>query len=149
MAIACAAAHPLHCRAVITESAQAFVEDRTIEGIRAAQREFADPRQVSRLSRYHGDKAAWVLSAWIDSWLASDFADWRLDDDLRRVRSPLLAIHGDSDEYGSVKHAQRIVDLNSGASTLCILDECGHVPHREQPDQVLTLIQRWLVHLAA
>ena len=27
-------------------------------------------RQIERLQKYHGDKAAWVLGAWIDTWLA-------------------------------------------------------------------------------
>jgi pimeloyl-ACP methyl ester carboxylesterase len=36
MAVATAARIPDRCAAVITESAQAFVEDRTVAGIRAA-----------------------------------------------------------------------------------------------------------------
>lgn len=91
MAVACAAAHADGCRALITESAQTFVEDRTLAGIRAAKESFVQPGQLERLQRYHGDKAAWALSAWIDTWLAPDFADWTLDDELRHVRCPVLA----------------------------------------------------------
>ncbi|MCR2726207.1 alpha/beta hydrolase, partial [Salmonella enterica] len=75
MGICCAAAHPDDCRALITESAQTFAEDRTLDGIRAAQRNFAEPGQLDRLKKYHGDKAAWVLSAWVDTWLSPAFAD--------------------------------------------------------------------------
>jgi hypothetical protein len=35
-----------------------------------ARDNFAQPGQLERLARYHGDKAAWVLSAWVDTWLS-------------------------------------------------------------------------------
>lgn len=144
MAVAIAAAHPEVCTGLITESAQAFREDRTVEGILAAKRAFEAEGQVDRLRRYHGDKAPWVLSAWIDTWLAPDFADWNLDDELRRVRCPVLAIHGDGDEYGSLAHPQRIAALTAPHSALEILPGCGHVPHREQADAVLSRVAGWL-----
>lgn len=144
MAVACAAAYSADCRALITESAQAFVEDRTIQGIVDARQAFAQPGQLERLKKYHDDKAAWVLSAWIDTWLAPAFADWNLDADLRRVHCPVLVLHGDHDEYGSARHPQRIGALTPGHSTVRILQGCGHVPHREQRDLVLELIAQWL-----
>ena len=144
MAVAIAAAHPQVCAALITESAQAFREDRTVEGILAAKRNFEAAGQVDRLRRYHGDKAPWVLSAWIDTWLAADFADWNLDDDLRRVQCQALVMHGDGDEYGSLAHPQRIAALTAPRSTLEILHGCGHVPHREKADDVLSRVASWL-----
>lgn len=143
MAAACAAAFPGACEALITESAQAFVEDRTIEGILAAQDVFAQPGQLERLQRHHGDKAAWVLRAWIDTWLAPGFADWNLDALLGEVRCPALVIHGDHDEYGSVRHPRRIAEHVKGGATLELLP-CGHVPHRECEDAVLAAVARVL-----
>lgn len=145
MAVACAAAYPDACRALIAESAQAFVEDRTIAGIRDAQRTYAQPGQLERLAKYHGDKAAWVLSAWIDSWLAPEFAGWCLDDDLRRVMCPVLAIHGEQDEFGSVAHPERIASLSRGPSIVQIMGGTGHVPHHEQAERVLARVSQWLV----
>ena len=147
MAVACSAAYPASCGALITESAQAFVEDRTIQGIRDAKLAFEEPEEFDRLKKYHGDKATWVLNAWIETWLAPDFAGWNLDDDLRLVRCPVLAIHGDGDEFGSVRHPQRIAELTSGRSTVEILADCGHVPHREQSDVVIDTVGRWLVRV--
>jgi pimeloyl-ACP methyl ester carboxylesterase len=135
MAIACAATHGDACQALITESAQAFVEDRTVAGILEARAVFAQPGQLERLARYHGDKAAWVLSAWIDTWLDPSFADWNLDEDLRRVRCPVLALHGDHDEFGSARHPERIAALTGGRCL--VLADCGHVPHREHASHVL------------
>ena len=144
MAIATAARWPERCAAVVTESAQSFVEDRTRAGLEAARIEFARPGQIERLARYHGAKARWVLDAWIETWLSPEFADWRLDNDLRGVRCPALAIHGDRDEYGSVEHPGRIARLTHGPSRAVILDGCGHVPHREQPARVLAEVAGFL-----
>lgn len=144
MAVACAAAQARRCRALVTESAQAFVEDRTTRGIRAAQQSFASSDQRDRLRKYHGDKAAWVLSAWIDTWLAPDFAGWTLDADLRRLRCPTLALHGDQDEYGSARHPQRIAEHAGGGATVHLFSGCGHVPHRELADVVLGRVSGWL-----
>jgi hypothetical protein len=66
MAVCCAASHPEHCQAFITESAQAFVEAATLDGIRQAERQFAEPGQFERLHKYHADKARWVLRAWVN-----------------------------------------------------------------------------------
>src|SRR6476619_2300329 len=96
-AIATAARWPERCAAVVTESAQSFVEDRARAGLAAARIDFARPGQLARLERYHDVKARWVLDAWIETWRSPEFADWRLDNDLRGVRCPALAIHGDRD----------------------------------------------------
>ena len=144
MAIATAARWPDRCAAVVTESAQSFVEDRTRAGLEAARVEFARPGQLERLARYHGAKARWVLDAWIETWLSAEFADWHLDEDLRGVRCPALALHGDRDEYGSAEHPGRIARLTQGPARAVILDGCGHVPHREQPARVLSEVTQFL-----
>ncbi len=144
MAIECAAAFPDLCVALITESAQTFVEDRTLDGIRDARRAFAQDAQVERLRKYHGDKAAWVLSAWVDTWLAPEFAAWNLDRALTQVRCPVLAIHGGRDEYGSIRHPERIAALANAPVTLKILAQYGHVPHREAESAVLEWVANFV-----
>lgn len=88
MAIRCATVYPAQCQALVTESAQVFVEEQTLEGIRKAKQAFAKPGELDRLKKYHGDKAAWVLSAWIDSWLSEAFRHWSLEESLSLVRCP-------------------------------------------------------------
>src|SRR5690606_21325460 len=70
MAAGIAAAMPGRCVALVTESAQTFAEERTLQGIRDADAAFAAPEQMARLEKHHGDKAHWVLRAWVDTWLA-------------------------------------------------------------------------------
>jgi pimeloyl-ACP methyl ester carboxylesterase len=132
------------CEALITEAAQVFVEDRTVRGIIEARDGFAQPGQIGRLERYHGDKAAWVLSAWVDTWLSPAFADWSLVPDLKNVRCPVLAIHGENDEFGSIKHPHDIAGNVQGPSVARVLTGCGHVPHREMAAVVLEDVAGWL-----
>lgn len=95
MAIACAAAFPDACRSLVVESSQLFVEPHTLAGICDAEAFFARPGQLDRLAKYHGDKAAWALQAWIGTWFDPGFADWNLAAQLAQLRCPVLVDAGD------------------------------------------------------
>jgi pimeloyl-ACP methyl ester carboxylesterase len=125
------------CIGVITESAQAFVEEITIKGIKEAQTLFQSPEQIERLKKWHGNKANWVLSAWIDVWLSADFLSWSLEPRIGKVTCPVLALHGDRDEYGSTAFPEYIVGNTAGESSMIIIENCGHVPHKEKMDEVI------------
>jgi len=143
-----AAAHLRHrVTAIITEAAQTFVEDRTVQGLKRAQELFQDPNQIKRLEKYHGDKARWVLDAWIGVWLSPEFADWSLLHELPLVQCPTLAIHGDQDEFGSNAFPESIIRLSAGPSQSLLIPDCKHVPHREKPDIVLDEVARFLKYV--
>lgn len=144
MALTTAARHPGQCQLVVTISAQSFIEDRTLSGIRDAKKFFAQKDQFDKLAKWHGDKARWVLDAWTETWLSPDFRAWSLDEDLAGVRCPVLAIHGDNDEYGSVEFPRHITSKVSGTAQNEILVDCGHVPHRQKPDEVLALVTAFI-----
>lgn len=148
MALNIAAAAPDRCRAVITESAQAFVEAKTLASIRQAKADFADPARFSRLSRWHGERSRWVLDAWTEVWLDPEFRTWSLDASLAAIRCPVLAMHGDSDEYGSSAFPRRITTGVCGPARMEMLDACGHVPHREQATDVLRLVGNFMAEQA-
>ncbi|KGQ18575.1 hydrolase-related protein [Lysobacter dokdonensis DS-58] len=142
MALAIAAAETERCEAVVTESAQAFVEARTLEGIRAAKAAFGDDAQFARLAKWHGDKAGWVLDAWTGVWLSTAFAPWSVDAHLPRIACPVLVIHGERDEFGSTAFPERIArGVRDGRM---IVHPCGHVPHRECPADVLRWVAAFL-----
>ena len=149
MAVHCAATDADgDCEAIITIAAQACVEERTLQGIRDARDQFRHhPSQLERLARYHGgseSRARWVLSAWIDTWLQPDFASWSLHSALGRVTCPMLALHGEVDEYGSTEQPARIARWVVGPARVEILPGVGHVPHREQPEVVAELVAGFL-----
>ncbi len=144
MAVHIAARRAADCAALVTIAAQAFVEDRTLAGLRLARAQFAEPGALARLERYHGDKARWVLSAWLDTWLDPAFAGWTLAPVLPHVVCPLLALHGEHDDYGSAAHPRLIAELSAGAARVEILPGMGHVPQRERPDDVARLVAGFL-----
>jgi pimeloyl-ACP methyl ester carboxylesterase len=147
MAVNCAAHLSADCVALITESAQAFVEDRTVAGIEEARELFKDAGQVNRLEKYHGQKARWVLDAWIGSWLHPDFSAWSLEPVLPSVKSPALVIHGMDDEYGSPKHPQMIAEMTGASVQLAIMDGTSHIPHREREADVIRLVKDFVAPL--
>jgi len=148
MSVSAGAAFKDDTLAVVTEAAQAFVEDRTVKGHLGAKQIFEADGQLERLARYHGDKAAWVLEAWLGTWLHPEFASWSLDEALANLHCPILAIHGDSDEYGSTAHPERIGKLSAGPSKTVILSGCGHVPRREAPELVLQIAASFIRRVA-
>ena len=144
MAAWSAALHAPICDGLITESAQTFVEDRTRSGIIGAQDLFRQPKQFERLRRYHGEKARWVLGAWIDTWLSSEFSNWSLACVLPQIQCPTLIIHGSEDEYGSNAHPEMIERCVTGPAEIEILPGARHVPHREQEEWVVKRVARFI-----
>ena len=140
MALMIAGSHASSCNGVITEAAQAFVERRTLAGIRQAKRNFQDQEQFRRLIKWHGDKARWVFDAWTKVWLSDAFSTWSIAPFLPKVSCPVMAIHGDLDEFGSIAFPECITKGVHGPTQMAILKNCGHVPHREQQQQIIQLV---------
>ena len=60
--------------------------------------------------------------------------------------SPLLAVQGLNDEYGSLAQLTYIRQAAPHASLL-ELPDCGHSPHRDQPDALTNALIRFLLEL--
>lgn len=145
MAAFCAKHQPAHCLGLITESAQAFVEERTLAGVLEAKAGFSDPTQLERLGRYHPDgKARWVLDAWTETWLSPSFADWTLREAMQALPCPHLALHGSEDEFGSTRHPELLQQWSGGKTQVQLIEGCKHVPHREREAEVMTRVQTFL-----
>jgi pimeloyl-ACP methyl ester carboxylesterase len=121
----------------------------TLAGIRSAKAQFCVRDQFEKLARWHGDNPRWVLDVWTEVWLLPEFSSWDIDRCLLEVTCPVLAIHGDSDEFGSVEFPRRITSKVKGLGELAILAHCGHVPHRERKAEVLRLTASFLDQRAA
>jgi pimeloyl-ACP methyl ester carboxylesterase len=48
-----------------------------------------------------------------------------------------LVIHGKNDEYGSIAFPEFISSGTSGVAEMVIFDDCGHMPHKEKPEEVM------------
>ena len=147
MAVACAAAYPRQCIALIAEAAQAFNEDKTKHAIQVAAESFQDPQQLARLAKYHADKAPWVLDAWVNTWLSAGFSAWHLDEQAQKVQAPSLILQGEFDEYVSLKHPQRLAAQIGTQASIKIIAASQHVPHQQYADEVLNSIQDFLAQL--
>ena len=138
------AAHDKDCNGLITIAAQGFMEAKTIHGLKQAQLMFESTVHRQRLAKYHGVKADWILAAWFGTWLSTEFAHFSMKNCLQKVGCPSIAIHGESDEYGSLDSPKFIAEHVSGPSFYHILPNCGHVPHRECMDELILTIQTFI-----
>lgn len=132
------------CKGVVTVASQAYVEELTVRGIEKTKMKFGQPGQIGRLEKWHAKKAKWVLQAWTDIWMSPLFSGWSLDDCIGNVLCPVLAIHGDKDEYGSRAFAEFIAGRAGGISEMLIIEDCGHLPHKEKADEVISAVRNFL-----
>jgi pimeloyl-ACP methyl ester carboxylesterase len=119
-----------------------FVEVETLAEIRNAREAYKIRNLRQRLSRYHTyvDAAFW---GWNDVWLEPAFASFNLREELARIRVPMLVLRGDNDRYGTHHQVEIAKDLCGCPLQTLIIPTCGHVPHREQPEQTLNAIARF------
>lgn len=124
-------------RGLVLEAPHVFVEDISIEGIEAAKVEYEQGRLKSSLARYHGENVETAFRGWNDTWLSPEFRSWNIEEYLSRITVPVLVVQGVDDEYGTLAQVEAIKKGVSGPIETLILEECGHDPHRDQPDKVL------------
>ncbi len=118
-----------------------FVEQVALKSIAQARTAYESTNLREKLARYHDDpdSAFW---GWNRIWLDPSFADWDIQADVAAIRCPLLAIQGSQDEYGTMEQVLGVQRLVEG-SNLLELNDCGHSPHRDQPDRVIAAVQNF------
>lgn len=121
------------------------VEGSNVESILAARRHYESSDWREKLARHHDDVDA-VFYGWNDTWTRPEFGSWHLREDLPGIRAPILAILGKGDEYASAAQVETIRRLATRARSFEFLhlDDCGHAPHRDQPEAVLAAAARLL-----
>ena len=132
-----AAAHQPHRYARLALMApHTFVEDICIAAIEASRSAYAHGGLKAALARYHDDPDS-AYYGWSNAWLDPSFRQWNLLDLVAQLAQPILCIQGEGDEYGTMAQVRRIVSAAPHTQALP-LAQCGHSPHRDQPDQVLS-----------
>lgn len=116
-----------------------FTEEMGLAEIARAKAAFEGGDLPERMGKYHDDPRA-TFNGWADAWLDPRFATWNVEDALEEIRVPVLAIQGRDDQYGTLAQIAAVTDRVDGAEAL-ILDGCKHVPHLEQPEAVLAVIE--------
>jgi len=123
-------------RAVIAEAPHVFVEDETVAGIAATRDQYRQGLR-DKLARHHGDNVDVAFDGWAETWLRPEFRDWNVEAALPAIRVPLLVVQGRDDEYASLRQVEAILRQTGGPAESLVVEQCGHVPHRDHADAVL------------
>jgi pimeloyl-ACP methyl ester carboxylesterase len=137
-----AARFPDRVSGLVAVAPHIFVEDLSIASIEKAREAYLGQGLRERIARYHDDvdSAFW---GWNDIWLDPAFRAWNIEDCLPAITCPLLAVQGEDDEYGTLEQIQGIKRKVSHAELL-ILPDCGHSPHRDQPEALAREAARFI-----
>lgn len=128
---------------IVVAAPHIFVEDLTIKSIEQAKETYLSTDLRAKLSRYHADpdSAFW---GWNNIWLDPAFREWNIEASLPNISCPALAIQGEEDEYGTLEQIYGI-QRKVPHTQLCVLSDCGHSPHRDQPEIVIREAGRFIL----
>ncbi|MBL4739524.1 MAG: alpha/beta hydrolase [Sneathiella sp.] len=120
-----------------------FVETISVEAIKAAREAYESGDLRDRLSSYHSDvdNAFWE---WNNAWLNPKFASWNIEAILKDISPPVMAIQGDADEYGTLRQLDSLKRHLNSPLRLEVLKDCGHSPHIQCADEVMSMILQFL-----
>src|SRR6478672_672903 len=89
-----AAHHPV--TGLVLLAPHVFVEDVTVESIRATREQYLGRELRERMARHHDDPDA-AFWGWCDVWLDPAFRSWSLEPEAARLSAPTLLIQGAED----------------------------------------------------
>ena len=136
-----------HCpvSACIAMAPHVIVEDISVSAIQLAKTAFEHGDLRQRLARFHADvdTAFWQ---WNDIWLSPAFRPFDIRSICHAITDPVLALQGRQDAYGTL---QQINDIQTqGRIERVVIEDCGHTPHRDQPERALALVVDFLANLS-
>ncbi len=134
-------------RGLVLMAPHVFVEDLTIDSIRAAREAYEKTDLRERLSRYHGENVDCAFMGWNRAWLDPRFRDWNLERFLPEIAVPVLLLQGEDDNYGTLRQLETIDRRLPEGAEILLLPECGHSPFRDQPEATLQAIARFVARL--
>lgn len=137
-----AAAFPDRVAGAIVLAPHILVEDLSVTSIAQAREAYRTTDLKARLAKYHDDpdSAFW---GWNDIWLHPPFRQWSIEEEIRTIACPLLAVQGLDDEYGTLEQIRGIA-RRVPQTELLELPDCGHSPHRDQPAALIDSATRFL-----
>lgn len=133
-----AASFPSQVAGIMVAAPHIFVEEISVVSIARARAAYLATDLRGKLARHHDDvdSAFW---GWNDIWLDPAFRSWNIEDCIAKITCPLLAIQGVDDEYGTMAQIDGIAS-RAPQTRLVKLAQCGHSPHRDQPERVIAAV---------
>jgi pimeloyl-ACP methyl ester carboxylesterase len=121
-----------------------FVEDVAVRNIAAVAESWRTTDLRERLARYHGANVDGAFLGWNGVWLDPEFRAWNIEREVARVAVPVLVIQGEDDEYGTLAQVEALQRLVRGPVESRVLRECGHAPWKDQEDETVAAIARFV-----
>jgi pimeloyl-ACP methyl ester carboxylesterase len=131
-------------RGLILEAPHVFTEPHGLASIAKIGEAYRTTDLRERLARHHGANVDVAFRGWNDVWLSPEFRAWNLEAFLPAIRTPILILQGEDDEYGTWRQVEAIARQSGGPVEALALPACGHSPHRERPDLVLPAMARFV-----
>ena len=129
-------------RACIAMAPHVMVEPIALRAIAQAKAAYESGKLRSKLAKHHAD-ADGAFWQWNDVWLSAEFRSFDIRPDCRRITAPLLLIQGEDDAYGTMAQLDEIALAAPHAQQLRLAN-CGHSPHRDQPEAALGAVAEFL-----
>ncbi len=145
-----AATRPHTVAGVAVLAPHVFVEDICVDAIAKVWARYTDTASGlrTRLAKYH-TRVDDAFLGWADIWLDPRFRAWSIEGLIEDIRAPMLLVQGLQDEYGTLAQLDRIEARAKAPVTRCVLDACGHSPHRDQEAVASDAIVAFAQHLTA
>jgi pimeloyl-ACP methyl ester carboxylesterase len=131
-------------RGVVAMAPHLFVEDVAVRNIAAVAESWRTTDLRERLARYHGANVDGAFLGWNGVWLDPEFRAWNIEREVARVAVPVLVIQGEDDEYGTLAQVEALQRLVRGPVESRVLRECGHAPWKDQEDETVAAIARFV-----
>jgi pimeloyl-ACP methyl ester carboxylesterase len=136
-------------RALLLEAPHVFCEDETVRSIAAATERYEAGDLRRALERHHGANVDVAFHGWSRAWLDPGFRAFDLTGLLPRVEAPTLLVQGEQDEYGTLRQLDAIERGCRGPVRRLVLADCGHSPHRDQPEATLAAMTAFVREVRA
>jgi pimeloyl-ACP methyl ester carboxylesterase len=144
IALLFASKFPEKVLAVISEADHIVCEDITRNSIESLVKDYEKGLLRNRLKKLHGEKTDQLFYGWSGFLLSDEGKDWSIVNHLRDIASPVLAIQGKNDQFGS--EMQLVLKLQNvgGDIKVFYIDDCGHIPHFEKEKLVLQTMKSFI-----
>ena len=133
-------------RGLVLMAPHFFTEKMGLAEITKAKEAFTTGDLAALMARYHRDAKA-TFRGWNDTWLDPGFKDWSVAEVIDYLRIPVLAVQGRDDQYGTLAQIEEIDSRCYAPVDIEILDDCGHTPFLDQPEQTLAVVAEFAARL--
>jgi len=118
-----------------------------VEAVRTLQRGFETSALKEHLASTTGDAEA-TFRQWARLWTGKKHEKWKLDDFLKGITCPVLAVRGELDPFCSPGQLERLA-AHVHQVDVVHLKGCSNMPQREKPGALIAELNLYLQRLTA